>query len=66
MINKVRAWEAQKLRLTYRSRMKPDETWVTYIIRTSRSMRTSWKNRHAAVDRENCEHNLDDNDVGRV
>ena len=27
-INKVRAWEAKILRLTFRPRMKPDETWV--------------------------------------
>ena len=43
MINKVRAWEAQILLLTFRPRMKPVETWVTYRIRTSRSMRTIWK-----------------------
>ena len=42
-INKVRAWEAQILRLTFRPCMRPDETWVTCRIRTSRSMRTSWK-----------------------
>ena len=43
MIHQVRAWEAQILRLTFRPRMKPNETWVTCRIRTSRSMRTSWK-----------------------
>ena len=39
MINKVRAWEAQMLRLAFRPRMKRDETWVLQ----NRSMRTSWK-----------------------
>ena len=43
MINKVRTWEAQILRLTFRPRMRPDETWVTYKLRTSRFMRISWK-----------------------
>ena len=30
MTNKVRALEAQVLRLTFKPRMKPDETWVGY------------------------------------
>ena len=42
MIDKVRVWEAQILRFTFRPRMRPDETWVSYKIRTSRSMRISW------------------------
>ena len=31
------------LRLTFRPRMRPDETWVGYKIRTSRSTRISWR-----------------------
>ena len=37
MINKVRAWEAKILRLTFRARMMLDETWVGYRMRTSTS-----------------------------
>ena len=36
MINNVRAWEAKILRLTFRPRMKPDETWVGYRARTAK------------------------------
>ena len=35
MITKVRAWESQILRLTFRPRRMVDETWVTFKIRTS-------------------------------
>ena len=42
MINKVRAWEAQILRLTFRPRMRLDETWVGCKIRTS-FLRNSWR-----------------------
>ena len=30
MINKVRAWESQILCLTFRPRMRPNETWVGF------------------------------------
>ena len=43
IINKVRAWEGQILRLTFRPLMRPDETWVGYKIRTSRFMRVCWR-----------------------
>ena len=43
MINKVRAWESQVLRLTFSLRRMPDETCVTYKIRTSRLMRVCWR-----------------------
>ena len=43
MINKVRAWESQILRLFFRPRRMTDETWVTHKIRTSRFMRTCWR-----------------------
>ena len=43
MINKVRACEAQILHLTFRTRMRPDETWVGDKIRTSRFPRNSWR-----------------------
>ena len=39
MINKVRAWESQILRLTFRR----DETWVGCKIRTSRFMSLCWR-----------------------
>ena len=67
MINKVRAWEIQILRLTFRPGRMPDEPWVTY------------KNQNIAVHEgllaedgpatavgENCKQNLDNYDVGRV
>ena len=41
LINKVRAWEAKILRLTFRPRMKQDETWVGYRTRTVRLLRNS-------------------------
>ena len=66
MINKVRAWEAQMLRLAFRPRMKRDETWVTYRIRTSVHADQLEKDGPAAVNRKNCEQILDHNDVGRV
>ena len=59
MINKVRAWETKILRLTCRPGMRPDETWVTYKIRTSRSMRIGWKKMGLPLLTENCEHHLD-------
>ena len=43
MIIKVRAWESQILRLTFRPRRMPDETSVTYKIRTSRFTRLCWR-----------------------
>ena len=43
VINKVRAWESQILRFTFRPRRMPDESWVTYKIRTSRFMRICWR-----------------------
>ena len=43
MINKVRAWEGQISRLTFRPRMRPDETWVGYKLRTSRFIRVCWR-----------------------
>ena len=43
MMNKVRAWEANILRLTFRPRMRPDETWVGYRTRTSLFLRNTWK-----------------------
>ena len=39
MINKVRAWEAKILLLTFRPRMKPDETWVVCRTRTANFLR---------------------------
>ena len=41
MINKVRAWETKIQRLTFRRRMKPDETWVGYRTRTAKFQRKS-------------------------
>ena len=41
MINKARAWEGQILRLIFRPRTRPDETWVGCKIRTSRFLRNS-------------------------
>ena len=35
--------EGQILRLTFRPRMRPDETWVGHKIRTSRIMRVCWR-----------------------
>ena len=64
MVQKVRIWEVRMLRLTFRPRMKPDETWVTCKTRTSRSMRSCCKNGPAAVDRENGEQVMDYNDLG--
>ena len=43
MINKVRAWEAKILRLTFRPRMKPGETSVGCRKRTAQTLRTSWR-----------------------
>ena len=43
MVNKVRPLEAKILRLTCRPRMKQDETWVGYRMRTSTSLRKSWR-----------------------
>ena len=43
MINKVRAWEAQILRLTFTPRMRPYPTCVAYKIKTSRFVRNSWR-----------------------
>ena len=43
MINKVRAWESQILGLTFRPRRMPDETCVTFKIRTSRFVRVCWR-----------------------
>ena len=43
MINKVRPWESQILRLTFRPRRMPDDTWVIYKIRTSRFMSFCWR-----------------------
>ena len=43
MINKVRVWESQILRPTFRHRMRTDETWVGHKIRTSRFMRLCWR-----------------------
>ena len=43
MINKVRAWEANIRRLTFRPRFKPDETWIGYQRRTAQSLRKSWR-----------------------
>ena len=43
MINKVRAWESQILRLRFRPRRILDETWVGIKIRTSRFMRLCWR-----------------------
>ena len=43
VINKVRAWESQILRLTFRPRKMPDESWVTNKIRTSRFVRICWR-----------------------
>ena len=39
MINNVRAWEAKKLLLTLRPRMKTEETWVGYRTRTANLLR---------------------------
>ena len=43
MIDKVRAWETKILRLTFRPRMKPEETWVGYRKRTAQSLRKNWR-----------------------
>ena len=43
MINKVRAWESQILRLTFRPRRMPGESWVTCKVRTPRFMRVCWR-----------------------
>ena len=43
MIHKVRAWEGLIFRLTFRPRMKPDETRVNHEKMTSRFMRVCWK-----------------------
>ena len=43
MITKMRAWESQILRLTFRPHRMVDETWVTHKIRTSRFVGTCWK-----------------------
>ena len=43
MVHKVRTWEAIVLRLTFRPRMKPGETWVGYRKRTAQSLRLSWR-----------------------
>ena len=43
MIDKVRAWEAQILRLTFRPCMKPDENWVGHTKRNAQSLRKSWR-----------------------
>ena len=42
-LNKVRAWEAKILRLTFRARMIPSESLVNYTIRTAKSLRIKWK-----------------------
>ena len=42
-IHKVRAWEGLICRLTFRPRMKPDETRVNHEKMTSRFMRVCWK-----------------------
>ena len=64
MMNKVRAWEENVLRLTFRPRMRSDETWVGYRTRTSRFLRNTWKKMSHVVDRVNCEQNLDYYDAG--
>ena len=43
MMNKIRAWEAKILRLTFRLCMKPGETWVGYRKSTAQSLRISWR-----------------------
>ena len=42
-IHKMRTWEAQILRLTFRPRRRPHETWEGYKTRTSRFMRVCWR-----------------------
>ena len=43
MLNEVRAWGSQFLRLTFRPRRMADETRVTYKIRPSRFMGICWR-----------------------
>ena len=64
MINKVRAWEAKIVRLTFRPRFKPDETWIGYQRRTAVVTEKLKEEGLAAVDQENCEQHLDHYDVG--
>ena len=43
MINKVRAWEAKIPRLTFRPRMKPDDTWWVAEQAQQNFLRKSWR-----------------------
>ena len=43
MLDKVRAWRAIILRLTFRARMYAGESWVGYRERTAYSLRIKWR-----------------------
>ena len=43
MLDKVRAWEAKILRLTFRAGMYAGGTWVGYRKRTTYSLRIRWR-----------------------
>ena len=68
IINKVRGWEAKVLRLTFRLRMRPAETWVGYRTRTAKKKkRNSWRNMGLPLLIDKIlEQHLDYYDVGRV
>ena len=51
MINKARAWEEKILRLTFRPRTKPDETWVGYRTRTAKKTKKLEEDGSTASDR---------------
>ena len=42
-VAKVKRWESNILRLTFRPRMKTREDWVTYRKQTSKQMRARWR-----------------------
>ena len=67
MINKVRAWEAQILRLTFRPRMRLDETWVANKNKNVAVLTEQLEeDGSTAADRKNRERNVDYYDVGRL
>ena len=64
MMGKVRAWEAQILRFTFRARMFLDECWVNYMIRTAKSLCIKLKRMGLPLLTENDGQNLDDFELG--
>ena len=64
MLNKVRAWEAKILRLTFCARMVPGECCVNFRVGTAKSLCIKWKRMGLPLFDRKCGQMLDHHELG--